>query len=115
VGDWSPAELWNDITASSPEELWDLVLLKADPDFPLPMSTWLYATFFTSFWLWLSALAAIVLRFGQLMAWTRRLFTWAVRIDEKPFRAVGVVVLGIETVVFSLLAVIVGARSIWQA
>jgi hypothetical protein len=81
----------------------------------IPEGLFLYATFFTSFWLWLSALAAIMLRFGQLLASTRRLFTWLVKIDDKPFKAIGVASLGIETVVFAVLAVVVGIRSIWHA
>jgi hypothetical protein len=80
-----------------------------------PMSGYFYATLFTSFWLWLTALGAFVLRLGQFMTSTRKLFTWLVRIDEKPFRAIGIAALGIETVVFAVLAVIVGVRSIWHA
>jgi hypothetical protein len=90
----------------------NILLLKKTSDTPVPVGVWFYATFFTSFWLWLSALAVIILRVGQLLAWTRNLFTWAVRIDEKPFKAIGVAALGVETLVFLVLALAMGLRSV---
>jgi hypothetical protein len=94
--------------------IWLYVLpLRADASGP-PAGAFFYASFFTSFWLWLSALAAIILRFGQLLSSTRKFFAWLVKINEKPFKAIGVVALGMETVVFTVLAVVVGIRSIWH-
>jgi hypothetical protein len=73
---------------------------------------WFYATFFTSIWLWLTALGASILRFGHVMTSTRKVFAWLFKIDEKPFRAIGAVVLAIETIAFAASAVVMGIRSL---
>jgi hypothetical protein len=80
----------------------------------VPIGMCFYATFFTSFWLWLTALGATILRLGHLTTSVRKFFTWLVRVDEKPFKAVGVAALGIETVAFAALAVVAGIQTVWH-
>jgi hypothetical protein len=104
-GDKFWSVFWNTVWES-------VVSLRAPTPETLPRGLWFYATFFTSFWLWLSALAAIILRLGQAVSATRKFFNWFVKIDEKPFKAIGLAALGVETMVFLVLALIMGVRSV---
>lgn len=70
-----------------------------------PFGIMIYASFFTSVWLWLYLLSSSVLRVGDAIEWIR---SWTARltdIENKPFLALGVVACVIETIIFGLLIV----------
>jgi hypothetical protein len=64
-----------------------------------------YASLFTSFWLWLYCLSAATLKLGRSLKIARSALTRFVNVEEKPFLAIGVIAVLIETVAFLVIAI----------
>ena len=75
--------------------------LTLDPDFNFPFGIFFYSTFFTSVWLWLYVIAAIILKglkyFGVIVEKAGTIFD----LENKPISALGIVASIFVTFIFA--------------
>ena len=111
---YAAAVLWRVGYSSLPKALWQLVTFQitmtvndtlADGTavvYAMPMSPFFYATFFTSFWVWLFAVTGPTVRAmeGLLSGFTR--LRGILDVEEKPGRSLGLAAVILVTALYAL-------------
>lgn len=83
------------------------VSLKApEPGFPT-MGIWFYSTFLTSFWVWLYAVAAFLVKLGKRLGLGMKVLTKILNVENKPIRSIDFVSSAVITVVYGIIALAV--------
>ncbi len=78
----------------------------------ISIGVFIYSTFWTSLWVWLFALSAIVARSPGLLGGARKWLLHWVDIEATPYRAIGVVATGMALLLYALCAVSVTLLSL---
>ena len=81
----------------------DWVLLKSYLD--MPFGIFFYSTYFTSVWLYLFIAASISTKLLYSLGRTGNRVMALLKIEEKPFQSMGLVVVGLLTLVFAIYAI----------
>lgn len=67
-----------------------------------------YSTFFTSLWLWLYALSQVAVRLAGRIAPALTFLKWALPIEERPLRSLGLVAAALACVAYWAIALVFG-------
>ena len=79
------------------------ILLKTFID--MPFGIFFYSTYFTSVWLYLFIAASIATKLLYSLGRTGNRVMASLKIEEKPFQSMGLVVVGLLTLVFAIYAI----------
>ena len=66
----------------------------------------LYSTYFTSVWFYLFLLSSIIIRIAFLLGRIGNKLMAVLDVEEKPFQSMGIIAMGLTTIVFTLIAIV---------